>query len=680
MPFLVLSPTKRPSLYSYSNFPNFSSKRTLKAKGAKRKRFYVNEVNGDRGDDCDDADDGDDGGDDGRDDNGNDGGEDSNNYGNYGDDSGNDGGEDGGDYDNYGNDGGEDGGDSGNYGDDGDGHGNYGDDGDGHIDDGDAFSDITDENVGVIIPSDSEEAAHVAVSTYLDEWGYTDYGRSMLGGNKKEAEMKTFRNRIAKFLIWAYPKTGEIDDTTVLWWSRKLVKRNYISVAAYTKYLDEVKHFKPSTIAGHLDTLTNFFQFVCFYSDLSQELSNSFDPIKNVIKKCRFSANKALRKEKGENLINTKISHLQLPSDGLTGLLRIANEKLRWLESIALKLEPQNIDRDIYDCAVSTIIVGHYCRNPQGRPQAFSHITLSQLKEFKDHGYAVSPFLKTRAKFGVQTVLCDPQLLRVNRIYVKRFRPIALQNAINAGIDTSPNFLWLTFDGKQQTRIGRCVTNFFRTHENLHVTVTQIRGLTETTAHKALLKGIISPTQREAIMSVNGHSSRTTKDYYLMSDRKADAAHGRAGFNKMLGFVTPERLSIEDTCDGDAYTEDGGDKDDGDDSTSAMESIDSDSAFGRDAPIVFGAEHPQGDNMECRAKWTSEEIGYAGKWVERKLEISPGITNIIAKCLAHIRATPSCHPIFHPRHVVDSTRLKHGIECYEKQTGKRLIGTCFKGK
>ncbi len=554
-------------------------------------------------------------------------------------------------------------GDDGNHGNDGN-DGNHGDDGnDGnHVDDGDdVLSDMTDSDIRI----NPEQTALVAVSTCLDEWGYTAHGRSMLGGNKKDAEMKTFRNRIAKFFIWSCPVRGEIDNMAVQNWSSNLVTRNYISIAAYTKYLDEVRHFKPSTVAGHLDTFTNFFQFVCFYSDLSQLLSHSFDPIKNVIKKCRFSTNKALRKEKGENLITSKISNLQLPIDGLAGLLRMANEKLRWFETTASKLGPQDIDRDTYDFAVSTILVGHYCRNPQGRPQAFSHITLAQMKDFEKQGYAISPFLKTRAKFGVQTVLCDPQLLRANRIYVKKIRPIALQNARIAGLDNAPKFLWLTFDGKQQTRIGRCVTNFFRTHENLHVTVTQIRALTETTAHKALLEGIITPTQREAIMSVNGHSSKTTKDYYLMSNRKADTAHGRAGFNAMLGLVTPERL----------YPDNEPDEDSDDNSIAAAQSDDETSVFGDDIQNVFGAEHPQGDNVECRAKWTSKEIAYVGKWVERKLASSPGINNIIAKCLAHIRETPSCHPLFHPRHVVDSTRLKNGIERYEKLKGKKLLAS-----
>jgi hypothetical protein len=256
-------------------------------------------------------------------------------------------------------------------------------------------------------------------------------------------------------------------------------------------------------------------------------------------------------------------------------------------------------------------------------------------------------------------VLCDPLLLRVNKIYARVFRPVALKNAQDAGIVTAKDYLWRTYRGEQQKRMGRCVTKFFKAYD-LHITVTQIRALTETTARKALLEGVITPTQREAIMSVNGHSSKTTKEYYILTNRKAEASHGRAGFSKMVGLVTPEQLPVDDG--------------EGDNDNEQQFQVDID-----ELPIHFGENHPQRHKTDprSRAKWTKAEITYVGKWVERKLQFNPDITNIIAKCLDHIRSTPACHSLFHPRHVLDSARLKHGVDRYEHMTGKKLLGSKY---
>jgi hypothetical protein len=65
---------------------------------------------------------------------------------------------------------------------------------------------------------------------------------------------------------------------------------------------------------------------------------------------------------------------------------------------------------------------------------------------------------------------------------------------------------------------------------NLSVNSTAIRSLVETKMHQLHVDGLITTKQREAVMSINGHSSKTTEDYYILKDRAAQVTDARAAF------------------------------------------------------------------------------------------------------------------------------------------------------
>jgi hypothetical protein len=90
---------------------------------------------------------------------------------------------------------------------------------------------------------------------------------------------------------------------------------------------------------------------------------------------------------------------------------------------------------------------------------------------------------------------------------------------------------------------------------------------------------------------------------------------------------------------------------------------------------VYGGQHPdKNNNINKRARWTNEEVNFIGKWVKVYLKQNPRATRVLSKLLHHIWKTPSCHAIFHPRHVLTTTRLKAGLDAYEKKNG-RIIKT-----
>lgn len=82
------------------------------------------------------------------------------------------------------------------------------------------------------------------------------------------------------------------------------------------------------------------------------------------------------------------------------------------------------------------------------------------------------------------------------------------------------------------------------------MTTTTIRTLVETTASQMMDEGTITQTQRKAIMNINGHTSQTTEDYYLLKDRRNDAKNGSVMFDALLhdsDIAIPSRRETIDT-------------------------------------------------------------------------------------------------------------------------------------
>ena len=238
-------------------------------------------------------------------------------------------------------------------------------------------------------------------------------------------------------------------------------------------------------------------------------------------------------------------------------------------------------------------------------------------------------------------ILTDERLLEATDIYVKTFRPTAVRNAKKSRLESDCVWLWLTFEGSQHRQIGSYVTKLFTTYD-FHITTCDLRSLAETRSNNAMLGGTISPAQRDAITDLNGHSSQVTRDYYLKTDRLAQSKAGREGFAQMIGFPVDQGKDMP------FHWPD------------------------EDMPDVptYGTAHPDKDNpITKRARWTDEEVNFIGQWTRAYLGENPHATRVLSKLLHHIWKTPSCHAIFHPRHVLTTTRLKSGLSAYEKEYG-----------
>lgn len=117
----------------------------------------------------------------------------------------------------------------------------------------------------------------------------------------------------------------------------------------------------------------------------------------------------------------------------------------------------------------------------------------------------MSNCFKTGLQYGLQPCIFSAVALELLRLYLFFMRPNLLEN------DDDP--LFITFQGSK-LRIGRFVTAFFKRTLSLNISTTTIRCIVETQSSDLLLRGEISQEARDSVLTVNGHSSITSKVYW----------------------------------------------------------------------------------------------------------------------------------------------------------------------
>jgi hypothetical protein len=179
------------------------------------------------------------------------------------------------------------------------------------------------------------------------------------------------------------------------------------------------------------------------------------------------------------------------------------------------------------------------------------------------------------------------------------------------------------------------------------VTTTTIRTLVETTASQMMDNGAITKTQRTAIMNINGHSSQTTEDYYLLRDRWTDAKNGREMFNAIVSNLPAETPMTTENMDALPGTPPH--------VLSNPQFSDvqmSLSPWSRSSPVAkpWGILHPVPSTSETgatprRVQWSPDELDYIAAWVEENEGDSRD--NQVSRCLAKIRSDPTARGMWH---------------------------------
>jgi hypothetical protein len=230
----------------------------------------------------------------------------------------------------------------------------------------------------------------------------------------------------------------------------------------------------------------------------------------------------------------------------------------------------------------------------------------------------------------------------------------------------------------------------------------------------------ISKSQQTAIQNINGHSSATSKQYYILNNMHNDINIGNQAFNQLYqaemnsnisksvlvnsSEATPIRFSSSTTiihesdrnlmpdmmhhlndCDelNVSYIPTVNHCTNLAEAESVIMPLSPDCSDHADyninltmplEQIDWGTAHPnyKNDNRK-RAVWTEYEKSIIASWINNRIkEMSPTRPgNLFKQCLQHVVETRSLHKYFHKFHVQDSARLQQGYRQYNKDRQKQ---------
>jgi hypothetical protein len=197
----------------------------------------------------------------------------------------------------------------------------------------------------------------------------------------------------------------------------------------------------------------------------------------------------------------------------------------------------------------------------------------------------------------------------------------------------------------------------------IHITPTRIRSIVETAAEDMYRAGDISLKTRKSVEAVNGHSSATVKNYYLLSDRTSDVHSARTFFSQAGASSTSAQREEDTSLDNDA--------------SFCLRVNDDPISIGSTPPSAWaasesakhaswGTSHPEHHRMGVKkVKWSAQELDYVQNWIENDKQ---GDSNLaVSRCLAAIRNDRHATHIFHPHHILNSGRLRNGYDSIMKK-------------
>jgi hypothetical protein len=339
-----------------------------------------------------------------------------------------------------------------------------------------------------------------------------------------------------------------------------------------------------------------------------------------------------------------------MPAGGLDELRDAVLVEFEWARGVRVDC----IDDTAYRRFLQVLFAALYIFSANGRQSGVVDMKYGQAQELLEKGFTTSTKFKTNKKYGYQPVTVRSVSRDLLRIYVEVVRPQIRHASHCAPSDP----LWLTYGGAAEEDVGRLVTAFFVRTCGLSITITGIRSLVETTMHKKFKEGKISESQRCAVQNINGHTSETTRDYYLMEERIEDVHHAGAAFGNHFDEIIDDLSEDITILDAVALPVP--------QPPLVMSAVPPlplrplCSPAPRGPAVRGGALHPDFGTTKTTAQWTQEEKQFLGTWCAQYQARYPEVKNVVANCLHHILRTPAVHAIFHDYHTLNSARLRAG--------------------
>jgi hypothetical protein len=178
-------------------------------------------------------------------------------------------------------------------------------------------------------------------------------------------------------------------------------------------------------------------------------------------------------------------------------------------------------------------------------------------------------------------------------------------------------------------------------------------------------RGEIGADVVAAVHNINGHSSAVAANYYNRIDRVADVYAARSLFS------SPVRSNLPASLDGSPQPA----------ATpvlvvSPAAAIPMTTSFATHSTykrqIRYGSDHPYyNNNVSKRIPWSDAEKEYLMAWKEENIQCPEDNEGALGRCLNHIKADVSCHPIFHQHHVLTAARLRNGFEQRARRSARQ---------
>ena len=552
----------------------------------------------------------------------------------------------------------------------------------------DEDEDDDDKKVKSIALKAAIQARQLKFKKQLHVMGVTSHFKTSLGGNKNKKTITTLVVRVSHLLAWASIrlKCDTAEETAT-----EIVNQAYGALMDYCFYLSEKMGFKTSTLFAYMDDFSAFVKWFGFFYHTGGIMNLS--GVENVLTAVRKMINKVYVKECGaaSNDIPTLIETRRWPKGGMAELTEAVSKELPWILSID---ETTTIDKYVYRRFMKALCASAYC-SPQGRVQAVEDMRVSQAEELFEKSFILSSKSKTASTFGYQPVTGGELFLTFLDVFLRVVRPKMKKRP--------DDFLFIDLGGNK-IDVGRKITNFFEGALSLHITTTTIRSIVETEMHSLHEEGKINTVQRNAIMNLNGHSSRITKDYYIRKDRAKDVANAFVAFKALLPAPDQQPPHVERKRSRIIYDTDSNDEDEDhdDDYANANAATVRDVVYAAptvvpdtprvvlnslaftplvinpppaaavrlsiNEPQIRSESSPTPKSSEKRVRWTDEEINYVGRWCKNALAQNPTFSNnLVARCLHHIHGNSAALSIFHEHHILNSGRLKHGFDTYKER-------------
>lgn len=358
---------------------------------------------------------------------------------------------------------------------------------------------------------------------------------------------------------------------------------------------------------------------------------------------------------------------------GFKSLMKVVAERVPWAEQWITDISGNYSKLSKFDGAnyaefMELLYSSFYTTSVQGRPSAIETLTLKAGIDLLRSGVTLSSAFKTRRKYGYQPIIAQKITAKLLKIYLTIVRPKVLELNPRAG---EHDKLWLNFNGTpvSKSSISHKVIKFFKNNGDIHMTSNDIRSLIETSAETLLGNGIITGEERQAVKNVNGHTGRTTLDYYIRQNRGNDAKLS----NKVFKHISKTQVDEEESDENESEESDEDAKDEFDEE----EILSLNLVSQKEKKDCWGTEHVHfSEKGRQRATWMDLEVQTIGDWCAERIRNTPALRSQIVKhCWKNFTTVSKSKVmhIFHAIHIKDNTRLSQG---YTKAQEWAMNGYC----